>query len=457
MVNWHRDDPSGGSTGLGRRRKSGRVGPGRGVPTPSARTDRPRILFVNQYYWPDHASTAQHLTDLAESLAGRGYDCHVLCGRGAYLGQGGSLPAREERNGVTIHRVTSTSLGRRSTLARMTDYLSYYARALVKSLTLPRFDAVVTLTTPPIVGLTGTLLKTFKRSKHIYWSMDLHPDASFALEKMSPRGLVGRSMGGLSDFVYRRADQVVTLGPYMNARIKAKGVPDERLIMVPVWSRQDEIYPLPRDGHPLRAELGLADRFVVMYSGNLGLAHTFDEFMEAARRLKDRSDIVFLFVGGGPRLGEVRAAKADGQLDNVRIMDYFPREQLHASLSTADLHLISMRPEMTGIVVPGKLYGVMASARPILFVGPERCETADAIRSAECGYTLPMGEVEPLVRTIEALAADPALCRRLGDRGRSAFLQLYEREVCCRIWGALLDRLTRRLPVREAIAEPIVA
>ncbi len=116
MVNWHRDDPSGGSTGLGRRRKSGRVGPGRGVPTPSARTDRPRILFVNQYYWPDHASTAQHLTDLAESLAGRGYDCHVLCGRGAYLGQGGSLPAREERNGVTIHRVTSTSLGRRSTL-----------------------------------------------------------------------------------------------------------------------------------------------------------------------------------------------------------------------------------------------------------------------------------------------------------------------------------------------------
>ena len=131
-----------------------------------------------------------------------------------------------------------------------------------------------------------------------------------------------------------------------------------------------------------------------MYSGNLGLAHSFDEFLEAARRLRDRDDIVFLFVGGGPRAAEVRAAQDREGLTNIRLLDYFPREQLHRSLSVADVHLISMRPEMTGIVVPGKLYGIMASGRPALFVGPAHCESADTIRHAGCGLTIALGDAE---------------------------------------------------------------
>ena len=115
-------------------------------------------------------------------------------------------------------------------------------------------------------------------------------------------------------------------------------------------------------------------------------------------------------------------------------MDYFPREQLHASLSLADVHLISMRREMTGIVVPGKLYGVMASARPALFVGPEHCETADTIRESGCGLTVRLGESEALVAALGALAADPDEAASMGDRGRSAFLSGYEREGCCARW-----------------------
>ena len=111
-----------------------------------------------------------------------------------------------------------------------------------------------------------------------------------------------------------------------------------------------------------------------MYSGNLGLAHSFDEFIEAARRLRDRADIVFLFVGDGPRLAEVKAARDREELTNIRFLDYVPRDAVARVARVADVHLISMRPEMTGIVVPGKLYGVMAAGRPALFVGPEHCE-----------------------------------------------------------------------------------
>jgi glycosyltransferase involved in cell wall biosynthesis len=401
-----------------------------------------RLLFINQYYWPDHASTAQHLTDLAESLAERGHDVHVLCSRGAYREGAPRPPAQEKRNGVEIHRVEATSLGRKNTLTRMTDYLSFYFRAFRLALLLPRFDVVVTLTTPPIIGLVGTILRKFKKSKHVYWSMDLHPDASIALGRMSTRNPVVRLLARLSDSVYRAADKVVVLGPYMADRIAAKGVRSERLAPIPVWSRRDEVYPMPRFGHPLREELGLVDKFVAMYSGNLGIAHSFEEFLAAALALRGRDDIVFLYVGDGPRLDEVRRFQAEHALDNIRFMKYFPREHLHASLTLADVHLISMRSEMTGIVVPGKLYGVMASGRPALFVGPAHCESADTVRDSGCGITVRLGDPAGVVDALTRLASDPELVEDLGRRGRQAFLALHEREGCCASWAELIESMT---------------
>src|SRR5262245_58103600 len=287
--------------------------------------DGRRLLFINQYYWPDHASTAQHLADLTASLAAKGYECHVVCSQGRYKPEEPAPPRYEFHEGVHIHRVPATSLGRRSTQTRMSDYLSFYARAVVKAFLLPRFDAVITLTTPPIIGLIGTLLRRFKGSSHIYWSMDLHPDASLALRRMTLRNPVDRGLAWISNHVYRQADRVIVLGPYMADRVLMKGVRPDRVEAIPVWSRRDEVYPVDREANPLRKSLELGNRFVAMYSGNLGLAHSFDEFLYAARRLRDRSDIVFLFIGGGPRIHDLREAKEREDLENLRLLDYMPR------------------------------------------------------------------------------------------------------------------------------------
>jgi glycosyltransferase involved in cell wall biosynthesis len=400
-----------------------------------------RILFINQYYWPDHASTAQHLADLAESLAAAGYACTVLCSRGSYKPGQPARPARETHQGVQIRRVAATSFGRRNGVGRMADYLSFYVRAFIQALLLPRFDLVVTLTTPPLIGLVGSILRRRKGARHVVWSMDLHPDASCALGRMSPRNPLVSLLDWLSGTVLRQADKIVALGPYMADRIATKRIRPSRLVTIPVWSRSDEVYPLPRERHPLRARLGLDGKFVVMYSGNLGLAHSFGEVMEAARRLRERSDIVFLFVGGGPRLAEVLDAKRRDQLDNVRHVDYVPRGQLAESLSVADVHLITMRPEMTGIVVPGKLYGALASGRPTIFMGPPHCESADAIRESDCGLTIGPGDAGALVAAIERLAAEPELAQALGERGRAAFLDGFERDFCCARWRGVVDEV----------------
>lgn len=426
---WRAEQKPGGST----RPHSG--------PRTGQSAGRPRILLVNQYYWPDHASTAQHLTDLAESLVDRGYEVHVLCARGRYEPGVEPPPAEETRHGVRIHRVRATSLGRGSVFKRMADYLSFYVGAARKAISMPKFDVVVTLTTPPIIGLIGTLLRRFRGACQVYWSMDLHPDASLALGQMSKRNPVVSLLAWLSDLVYRQSDRVVVLGPYMADRIRKKGVRDSRIVEIPVWSREDEIFPIPRHENPMRESLGLSDKFVVMYSGNLGLAHSATEFIDAARRLRDREEIVFLFIGGGPRLREVKEAKEAEGLENIRLLDYVPREQLHESLTMADAHLVSMRPEMTGIVVPGKLYGAMASERPVLFVGPDHSETADTIRYAGCGITVRLGEVDMLVEAIESLADHPETAASMGENGRSAFLSEFEREGCCEQWAALMGEL----------------
>ncbi|QEH33531.1 2-deoxystreptamine glucosyltransferase [Aquisphaera giovannonii] len=428
-----------GAQGDGRRAEDNEPGP------PGAGR---RLLFVNQYYWPDHASTAQHLADLAESLAAKGFECHVLCAQGTYRPGEPKAPAYEVHEGVHIHRVPATSMGRRNTLARMTDYLTFYARAAIRAVLMPRFDAVVTLTTPPIIGLIGTLLRRFKGTRHAFWSMDLHPDASLALKRMSSRNPAVRGLSWLSDLVYRQADRVVVLGPYMADRVIMKGVRTDRVATIPVWSRRDEVFPVEREGNPLRRSLGLEGKVVAMYSGNLGLAHSYDEFLEAARRLRDRDDLVFLFVGGGPRSRDLKAAVGREGLANVHFLDYVPRDQLGHSLSMADIHLISMRPEMTGIVVPGKLYGVMAAGRPALFVGPAHCETADTIRRSGCGFTVPQGDADGVVNALTAVAADPELAARMGRKGRISFLASYERDLCCDQW---LDVIRGLLPTRSVV------
>jgi colanic acid biosynthesis glycosyl transferase WcaI len=155
--------------------------------------------------------------------------------------------------------------------------------------------------------------------------------------------------------------------------------------------------------------------------------------------LRERPDIVFLFVGDGPRKAEVQAARDSEGLSNIRLLDPMPRRLLHASLSIADVHLISMRAEMNGIVVPGKLYGAMAAGRPVIFVGPDHCESADTIKSAGCGLTFPTGDATALVAALELLASDPSVGRRMGEHARLAFLAHYERKLCCSQWCELIE------------------
>lgn len=409
----------------------------------------PSLLFINQHYYPDLASTAQHLTDLAEYLVDEGFDVEVLCSRGHYLSGEMDVPAEEVHNGVRIHRVRTTSFGRKTNAGRIADYASFFVSVLLHLLRRPRYDAVVTLTTPPLLCVAAGIASTLRDQPYGIWSMDLHPDAEEAVGMISNDGVLSRVLHALNNWGYRNADFVVDLGRYMKQRISNKGVDNEQLRTIPVWSKKDEIYPVDSSENPLLRKLGpnMDDKFVVMYSGNAGLAHRFDEVLGALEAFSDDPEVFFLFVGSGPKREKIETFISSRGIQNATYLDYFPRDQIKYSLSLADVHLVTLRTEMSGIAVPGKLYGILASGRPALMIGPEDSELGETIRSENVGLVVDPSRLssptEALIESIRKLRSEESYRKKLGNRGRQVFLDRFERDVACAEWSRFLqDRLS---------------
>ncbi|QNN22078.1 glycosyltransferase family 4 protein [Planctomycetales bacterium ZRK34] len=393
-----------------------------------------KILFVNQFYWPDVAATAQLMVDLCEDLAHQGHDITVLCSRGQYDdGTGAPTPKRETHNGVNIRRLSAAGFGKRSTLGRVIDYASFHLLCGGYLLRHTRkFDIIVTLTTPPLIGLYATWFKG--KSKHVCWAMDLHPDIEFEMGLWSRRNPVWRIFDWLNGLHFRRADAVVALGGRMMVRLVNKHVQQLRIEVITPWSPGDDVQAMERS--PWRDTQPWADKFVVMYSGNAGLIHTFDAVTAAMRELRDDDRFAFVFIGGGKRLAEIDDALA------VK-MPYQPREMLGESLAAADVHLVTLRDGMSGTAVPCKLYGIMAAARPTIYLGPADSDTAIDINQSDAGLTLATDDAAGLVAALRKLADDEAERKRLAANARTAFEQHHSRAACCRRWIDLLESLGR--------------
>jgi glycosyltransferase involved in cell wall biosynthesis len=386
------------------------------------------VLFINQFFYPDVAATAQLLTDVAEDLSAAGAEVTVVTGRRSYS-DGRSLgPAQEMYRGVRIRRVQGVALRRNAVWCRYVSYASFWIAAAARCAMLPRHDVVVPLTTPPLLSFLGAVLKRVRGSRLVCWSMDVYPELGILLGAMRDGGAAARLFGGLMGWSLRSADLVIALGDHMAKRIAMKGVRRERIRVLPTWENATRVVPTAPSANPFRAAHGLEDRFVVLYSGNLGAAHDFRTLLGAAETLASRPEIVFLIAGGGPRLAWVQTEVETRRLSNVRFLPYQPRDTLCYSLSAADVHVVTLRADFEGLLVPSKFVGALASGRPLLYVGPRDGEIPDVIRAGACGVVVAPGDAAGLADAIVALQRDDVLRDAMGTRARRLFEQTYTRE-----------------------------
>jgi len=401
-----------------------------------------RVLLINQVFFPDVAATAQHGHDLARDLVRHGHDVSVIASRSLYGQKGAALPSRETVDGIEIHRVGRSFFGKSSILARVADFAFFYLAALAKALFLPKHDVVICCTTPPFIAMVGRVLRLVKGTRFVYWVMDLYPDLPIACGVMRPGSLASRFFESVNRSCLRSADADVVLGRCMADLVRSKGVPEERIRMIGVWSDQEEVKPVPRAENPYRREWEIGDRTLIMYSGNFGIGHDVDTFLKAARELRNDDRIRFAFVGGGKKKDRVEQFLHEHGLESTCIIaGYQPRERLDELLSAADAHLVSLLAGVEGIMVPSKLFGILAAERPAIFIGVERSEISRVIVENECGVSVRQGDVDALISTIRGYADDPSSCVEAGERARRVLVEEHGAVHRLAAWRALLEEL----------------
>src|ERR1019366_955820 len=265
-----------------------------------------KILILNQAFYPDVVSTAQHAGDLAKALMQVGHEVTVICSSRGYDDPGVRFPKQEIWNDVNIIRIRSTGFGKASKWRRAADFGTFMASCALRLWLLPHFDVVVAMTSPPLISFLSSLAVPSKASNLVFWSMDLNPDEAIAAGWLSEKSLAGRVLSRILLYSLKRAAVVVALDRFMKDRIQAKGIPAEKILVVPPWSHDDRVRFDPAGREEFRANYKISHKFVVMYSGNHSPCHPLETLLQAAERLAENEDIAFCFIGGGSEFRKVQ-------------------------------------------------------------------------------------------------------------------------------------------------------
>ncbi len=377
-----------------------------------------RILLLNLYFPPDTSATAKMAAAFVGPLAAK-HEVTVLCGRPSY-DPTERRPWRfwqTERSGnVQIIRVGSTGYPRARMARRVLNYLSYVALSVPRALFLP-CDVVLAMTDPPFEGIVGALVAMLKGKPYVYNIRDLYPDMALGGSIVAP-GLLARVWEKLHRWALRRAKRVIVLGEDMRARIIAKGVDPQRVAIVRDGT---EILPpeapQPRLDSDVMRAIRADFRFVLLHAGNLGFYGAWNTLLAAARELaKDGAGLVF--VGDGAQRAQLETAAAGSP--NVRFLSFFPASKIPSVLAAGDAHIITIKRGLEGVVVPSKIYGILAAGRPIVAVAPSETDAASLGAQRGFGVSADPDKPEELVAAVRALLADPRRLAAMGAAARAA-------------------------------------
>ncbi len=436
-----------------------------------------KVLLINQHFHPEVASSGQIMTELCQDLADSGYQVTVLTGRASYraledqeitelkkirspardwkpiagtvLGSlGRLLPHRylelDKDFGVDIIRTYTYSPrlneGKGRLIQRAIQYISFFLTSFLAALLMPRHDVVIYLSTPPLLnGVTAVALKWLKGSKLIYNIQDLYPDVAVKLGAVRNRAIIG-ICNVVERELYKHTDALVPVGEKIAKRLREKEVPSHKITTIPNWMDTDLVRPLGKDTNFSRQH-GLTDKFVVMYSGNMGLSQGLETVLTCAENT-EKDDIVYMMIGGGASKEYLVTVAEELTLNNVIFLPYQPKEKLSESLSAADVHLVPLKRGLSDYSLPSKVYGIMAGAKPIIASVDGDSEIAYMVKRAKCGLVVEPENPHALENAVMTLYNDRNKLSLLGKNGRAYLEKTNTRAVCTSKYMELIREIT---------------
>jgi len=398
-----------------------------------------KFLLITQVFYPDEVSTANLFTNLCSVLAEDHVEVEVWCAQPSYT-HFEKQPGKVIYNGINIHYLSSTNFPKSNLLGRLTNYLTFTLSVVWKLLFSKDKTPIFTHTTPPSLGIVLSFICSIKKRKFVYVLLDIFPDGLIRLGKVSKRKFFIRLWKRLNVAALKKSEKIIVIGRDMKqwlANVYKGGL--AKSVYIPLWQDDSLIYPIEFDENEFVKEHQLQTKFVVQYSGNMGLWNEMETFGEAVKR--NVEGVLFMFVGGGMRKNELLSTFSADNQKNVLILPFQPNEKLSNVLTGCHVGLVSLREGLEGMAVPSKIYGIMAAGVPVIAMVPQQSEIAYIIREENCGYIVDPGDADGLINAVLELKSDEQLRTKMGINGRKAFEQKYTTKKIADKYKLLLQAL----------------
>ena len=344
------------------------------------------ILFFNRSFYPDIEATGQFLTELCEDLAELGHEITVVSGK------------------------------------------SYHVSSKNKFFLKEKPDVIVAQTDPPVLGLLGIFFSKWYKAKFVYYCKDIYPDVGIITGKLR-NPLLNWLLKSINDVSYSCATRIVCIGEDMKKRIIEKGVEGNKISVIHDWANTKELNPVPDRENLFKTKFRLPEQFTVMYSGNLGLTQDLEKVIEVAKHFKDQKELRFIFIGEGANKTNLQNLATKYNLVKVHFLPYQPKEELKYSLSAADIHLITFQKGLAGVMVPSKVYGILACGKPFIGWIDEESEVYNIAHRFNCGLTVPPGDINKMVETLNWAINHRDKLQEMGESARKAAEEFFDRKI----------------------------
>lgn len=386
-----------------------------------AHDQKSRLWVISELYYPEETSTGYYLTRIAEGLSDK-FDVKVISGQPNYSARGTTAPKREEHNGVEIFRVAGTRLDKNVIVFRLMNMMTLSASVLMN--TLRRFtagDRVLVVTNPPTMPFIIAFASLLRGASYTLLIHDNYPEILIATQKLRQSSFIAKLLVYFNRWMYKYAAKIIVVGRDMEELVsqKTEGL-DIPIVTIPNWAELESVSPEQKQGNALLKELGIGDKFVFLYAGNMGHPNDLESIVDCAEKLVSDSQIHFVFLGTGVKRQWLTEQVQSRSLLNVTVLEPRPRSEQQVFLNACDVAFVSLVDKMHGVSVPSRTYNILAAGKPMIALTEQNSELARLIEEEQVGWTVPPGCPDKLLTTIKQVNDQPADLVDMGKRARTA-------------------------------------
>lgn len=391
--------------------------------------DRQTLWVVSELYYPEETSTGYYLTRIAEGLTDD-FHVKVLCGQPNYSAKGIKAPNRETHKNVEIFRAAGTRLDKNVILFRLINMLTLGISVFFKALRhFRKGDKIMVVTTPPSLPFIAAFAALYRGASYVLLIHDNYPEILIAANKAKENSFFVNILNHFNRWLYKYASKIIVCGRDMYELVsrKSEGL-DIPIETIQNWAELENVRPFPRKENDLLKELGIEEKLVFLYAGNMGYPNDLESIIECAEKLLDDDRFCFVFLGAGVKRKWLERELAEKSLQNVILLDPRPRSEQNVFLNACDVAIVTLVKKMWGVSVPSRTYNILAAGKPILALTENESEIAKVIAEDKVGWAVAPNEPEALLRKILEIFENRHSFGEMSDNARQSALEKYSLE-----------------------------